>query len=336
MRPSERKAVEASQAVAWNEISLGHHGVINQEQVRLTDWVLVRAWCPDCGDLHWLAYGFNDSTKRFEIFSNSRRGGADHPAERGWKVTRCDLPWIGIAAGALPFPVPLVLMVGPARYLWCAPVLDGGWVVERFNDLQHPQCNLALQLGLARKVAKVTFTFTGPVASVGLLDDEDTRSNPEANPAGLLQYYAVEAEFLPPRGAIPAQWQRFHEAFLDHVVASGEAADLAVRILSGEGRSLGSVSKLRPVRLPEGRTLVLGVYDPSRQENRWWAVWIDQSVGLRVATDEEMAVAGWLHSPHLRQAEYKVTIAGHDVRMLVEEDRDRPGRGVEFLFLELD
>src|SRR5262249_50625341 len=64
----QHKAQQARQVVEWNSVSLSQQAPLNQSRLSLENWVVVGVACPIHQDLHWLAYGYHDTTQRFEIY----------------------------------------------------------------------------------------------------------------------------------------------------------------------------------------------------------------------------------------------------------------------------
>jgi hypothetical protein len=317
----QTRAEEAGRVVAWNNTSLGPRAVVNQAQYDLNDWVIVGVFCPRCDEHHWLAYGYNGNDAKFEIFSNSPTGQSSHPPERGWE-TRKSYRAVREFPGVIPKPD-----------IWVAPVDEGGWLVESFvNRRTGMPCGIRLQLGLARRVANVVFGFQGPKIAVGLTDghgrlaDELEPTLKDSPPASEpIHFYAIIASVL-----ANTQEVGLRNQFFANVVCSGEAAALGREVASAEGLTLKQHASLKRQRLTDGKVLILGVYNASRDENQWLVIRrTDRHPGLEITKSSGYC---WPEpaSPNDGTC-YKVSTGGFDVVVRIAQDPDNPD-GVEYLF----
>ena len=252
----ERKAYQAARAVEWSSSSLGPRGIINQELATRDRWTVLGVRCPIHSDLHWIAHGYNDSWKRFEIISNSQSGRDAHPPNRRWIERR-------VSRDAFVSNFPMTFN------LWTAPIYERGWVLESFDRPRQPPCHLQLQMGLSAQDASVTFTFLGPAIRVGLVGDYENapvsaKSRPEESSPDAIRHYTVMASISP---AIKPR-----DAFYTNVIATGEAARLGRDVVLGKGLTLEFPTTVKRRRLTDGQVLVLGVYNPAYDENAWIAV----------------------------------------------------------------
>jgi hypothetical protein len=303
-----RKAQEASRAVEWNDLCLTTRGVLNSEQVDLFKEALVLGVrCPSCTEIHWLAFCYNGKIKQFQIFSNSRSDATVHAAVRGW------------APLAIQPLGPVVLP--DADSLWTAPLDEGGWCVEAFRAgaaRGGANCAIRLQLGLSRDNAGVTFAFLGPDASVSLIGDytekpiSSTSAPVSTQPYDeQIQYYAVVAKAPPLPGP----------------VLISEAANFGRDMVRGELKTLNYTARLKRERLMEGKVLILGVFNASRDENQWFSVSIDAI--------KQSRVSGHFVTPPLVNGDwYTITTGGFKTQIYIHASSEPENAGtIEYMFL---
>jgi len=297
------KAKQARHAVEWNSLCLATRGVINVEQVDLlNEAIVLGVFCPNCDEIHWLALCYNGKAKQFQIFSNSLSGSQKHlPIQRAW--------------AAVP------LGGAPPRDFWIARIEDGGWYRESFEDASLPNktpCGIQLQLGLSRASAEVTFAYLGPTASVSLIGDYTDKpllstSTPDATQPydEQIQYYAVVTK----APSLPGP------------VSISEAANFGRDMVRGELKTLNYRARLKSERLVEGKVLILGVFNASRDENQWLSISID--------ANKQSRVSGHFSIPPLVNGDwYTVTTGGFKTQIYIHAASDPEDAGtIEYMFL---
>ena len=206
--------------------------------------------------MHWVAYCYNGKLKQFQIFSNSRAAAPNaHAPERGW--SQLVIQPLG----------PIVLPEGDS--LWTAPVDEGGWFVESFRETVArggASCPIRLQLGVSREDAGVSFAFLGPDASVNLAGDYMDKPISSTSTPELTQPYDEQIQYYAVVTKAPT---------LPGAVAIAEAANFSRDVVRGELKTLRYPARLKRERLVEGKVLILGVFNASRNENQWLSVSID-------------------------------------------------------------
>jgi hypothetical protein len=268
----QQKATEARHVVELNRTSLSPNTALNQQRISMMNWVVMGVFCPIHNELHWLGYGYHDTAQRFEVYSSSKSDAVVHEPGLGWRREQ------GVVPGPVPFPFSY----------WVAPVDEGGAVVESYDPPVGSQCGIKLLIAFSRRATNVTFGFQGPTISIVLLDDGEPPVDRPASPDATLpdlsdpiHYYAILATLLPTipyQQLDPANWgTQFKIA-----VFGGTAAKVGRDAARVRGTALKDPSQLRRIRLPQGKALLLGAYNATKDENHWLVVYRDNTNSLQV------------------------------------------------------
>ena len=144
-------------------------------------------------------------------------------------------------------------------------------------------------------MANITFSFRGPNISVSLIGDYDDKrlaAEPDLDDIAPvdeeIHYYAIVASAIPDR-----RQPNFLPNFFANVVYSGEAAELGREVALGEGKTLKRHSTLKRQRLTEGKVLILGVFNASRDENQWFVVQNDPNRQIQVSAFPGTCISVW-------------------------------------------
>lgn len=325
----QRKAEEANRVVEWNQFSLAPRGALDQVEIDFRqEWTLLGAFCPSCREHHWIAVGYDENSSRFRVYSNSRRKRT--PAEmreRGWQQREI-----------LRSP----RITPDIHRLGTAPIDEGGWFLESFDDpsgMRCCPCKIQLQLGLARPQiqietehgtgrpqAGVTFAYlAAELTLVKLVGDYVEQPIGPTTPTAVLkeiyddqiQYYAVLVSAKPPLNS--ALSKPVDPALIKR------AANFGKRVVLGKGMMLNYRASLKRQRLTDGSALILGVSNPSRDENRWFSV--EGTPGQPLIIHDCLG-----YDSILTDGFHEVKTGGLTIKIRIDSDAE--GRGdVEYMFL---